>query len=88
MKGRPIKINEDTAFYGFIIADIVGKMDEWSFSWRRTPDGRGRIYPPGDGFNGVIELIGWDALIDDARERNKAFFDRMGLTGRSYFSDT
>jgi hypothetical protein len=88
VKGRPIKINRDTAFYGFIIADIVGKMDDWTFSWRRTPDGRGRIYQPGDGFNGVIELIGWDALVNDARERNKAFFDRMGLSGKSYFSST
>jgi hypothetical protein len=88
VKGRPIKINRDTAFYGFIVADIVGKMDDWSFSWRRTPHGRGRIYPPADGFNGVIELISWDALIDDARERNKAFFERMGLTGKSYFSST
>jgi hypothetical protein len=86
--GRPIKINKDTAFYVFIVADIVGKMDDWTFSWRRTPDGRGRIYQPGDGFNGVIELMGWDALVSDARERNKAFFDRMGLSGKSYFSST
>jgi hypothetical protein len=88
VKGRPIKINKDTAFYGFIVSDIVGKMDDWTFSWRRTPDGRGRVYQPGDGFNGVIELIGWDAMVSDARERNKAFFDRMGLTGKSYFSST
>ena len=88
VKGRPIKINRDTAFYVFIVADIVGKMDDWTFSWRRTPDGRGRIYQPGDGFNGVIELIGWDALVSDARERNKAFFDRVGLSGKSYFSST
>jgi len=88
VKGRPIKINKEVAFYAFIVADIVGKMDDWTFSWRRTPDGRGRIYQPGDGFNGVIELIGWDALLHDARERNKAFFERMGLTGKSYFSSS
>jgi hypothetical protein len=38
VKGRPIKNSKDTAFYGFIVADIVGKMDDWTFSWRRTPD--------------------------------------------------
>ena len=82
---------------GFIRIGGLGESDVSGFSEcqvrgragrRRTPHGRGRIYQPGDGFNGVIELIGWDTLVDDAREPNKAFFDRIGLTGKSYFSST
>lgn len=88
VKGRPIKLKEDTVFYCFIIADIVGKMDDWTYSWDRTADGRGRFYQPRSGFRGSIELIAWDTLISDARERNQAFFDRAGISGKSFFVET
>ncbi len=86
VKGRPIKLDSNTIFYCFIVADIVGKLDEWTFSWQRTVDGRGRIYRPNSGFTGSIELIGWDALLEDAKIRNRAFFDKAGITGESFFS--
>lgn len=86
VKGRPIQLDARTVFYCFIVADIVGKLDDWTFSWQRAADGRGRIYVPPDGFRGSIELIGWDALLKDARNRNQAFFDRIGISGKSYFS--
>lgn len=86
VKGRPITLDRNTIFYCFIVADIVGKLHDWTFSWQRTADGRGRIYRPNDGFRGSIELIGWDDLLKDARDRNQAFFDKAGITGRSFFS--
>lgn len=85
VKGRPIKLKDDTVFYCFIVADIVGKLDEWTYSWDRTADGRGRLYQPRSGFKGSIELIAWDTLLSDARERNQAFFDRAGISGKSFF---
>lgn len=86
VRGRRIKISSDTIFYCFIIADCVGHLAEWTDSWAPTTDGRGRIYQPQAGFRGSIELIEWDALLKDARERNKAFFDRAGIPGTSIFS--
>jgi hypothetical protein len=86
VKGRPIKLDDRTVFHCFIVADIVGKLDEWTFTWQRTADGRGRLYQPQNGFLGSIEVIGWDALLGDARARNQAFFDRAGISGKSYFS--
>jgi hypothetical protein len=83
--GRPIKLDANTIFYCFIVADIVGALDDWTFSWRRTADGRGRIYRPDNGFLGSIELMGWDALLSDARARNQAFFDTAGISGKSFF---
>jgi hypothetical protein len=86
VRGRPIRLDQRTVFYCFIVADIVGKLDEWTFSWQRTADGRGRVYIPRDGFNGSIELIGWDDLLLDAKARNDAFFDKAGISGKSFFS--
>jgi len=86
VKGRKIDLDENSIFYCFIVADIVGKLDDWTFSWQRTADGRGRVYRPDSGFRGSIELVGWDALLSDARARNQAFFDRAGISGRSFFN--
>ncbi|MCH2078717.1 MAG: ATP-binding protein [Rhodobacteraceae bacterium] len=44
VRGRPITLDQNTIFYCYIVADIVGKMDTWTYSWQRTADGRGRIY--------------------------------------------
>jgi hypothetical protein len=86
VRGRPIKLDQNTIFYCYIVADIVGKLDDWTFTWQRTADNRGRLYRPNGGFLGSIELIGWDALIEDATARNRAFFDRAGISGKSFFS--
>jgi len=85
VRGRPVRLDHNAIFYCYIVADIVGRLDEWTFTWQRTADGRGRIYRPNGGFHGSIELIGWDSLIEDARARNKAFFDRAGISGKSFF---
>jgi hypothetical protein len=86
VRGRPIQLDGNTIFHCFIVADIVGKLDEWTFSSQRTADGRGRVYRPDSGFRGSVELIGWDALLLDAKARNQAFFDKAGISGKSFFS--
>jgi hypothetical protein len=80
------EIHHDVAHHCFIVADIVGKLDEWTDLWTRTADGRGRFMQPQHVFKGSIEVIGWDALMTDARDRNQAFFDKVGISGKSYFS--
>lgn len=86
IRGRPVKLSGETIFNCFIVADIVGKLDDWTFSWERIVGTGARRYIPRNGFSGSIELIGWDDLIRDANARNRAFFDRAGISGRSFFS--
>ena len=62
-------------------------MHEWTYSWERTADGRGRLYQPRRGFNGSIELIRWDSLLNDARDRNRAFFDRAEIPEKNFITD-
>lgn len=85
MHGRPVRLSQDTVFYGYIVADCVGRLEDWTYSWSRTADGRGRIYRPESGFKGSIELIEWDNLLQDARERNSAFFNHIGVAGPNIF---
>lgn len=85
VRGRPVQLGRDMVFYCFIVADIIGKVDEWTYSWQRTADGRGRYFQPQYGFRGSIELMGWDTLLSDARARNQAFFDKAGISGKSFF---
>jgi hypothetical protein len=87
VRGRPITFNRDAIFYCYIVADIVGRMNEWTYSWGRTADGRGRVYQPDSGFKGTIELIGWDSLLEDAKVRNRAFFERAGIAEKNFFSE-
>ncbi|MEA3030552.1 MAG: hypothetical protein QOG13_1877 [Sphingomonadales bacterium] len=86
VRGRPVRLSANTVFYCFIVADCLGRLDEWTDAWARTADGRGRIFHPQGAFKGSIELIEWDALIKDARDRNQAFFERAGIPGTSIFS--
>lgn len=86
-RGRPVRLTNAPVFYCFVVADCLGKMRDWTYSWGPTPDGRGKLYMPGTGsaFRGSIELIEWDSLIHDARDRNKAFFDRAGINAGNVF---
>ncbi|MGE0109049.1 MAG: ATP-binding protein [Bdellovibrionales bacterium] len=77
--GRPIRLSPNTRFHCFLVADRRGKLADWTSSWPATPDGRGRIYALQGDYKGFIEVIEWDQLIDDAHERNQAFFDKAGI---------
>lgn len=48
-------------------------------------DGRGWIFWLDSGFRGLIEFIFWDDLILDVWDRNKVFFDKVGILGKSFF---
>ena len=78
-RGSRIRIADDCVFYCYVVADIVGKLDIHTSTWRTTSNGRGRIQPLEGKFRGVIEIIEWADLLDDARLRNLAFLDAAGL---------
>jgi hypothetical protein len=79
LDGRPVRLSPNIRFHCFIIADRLGKLADWTSSWAATADGRGRIYDLRGDYQGFIELIEWDQLMDDAYERNRAFFDKSGI---------
>jgi hypothetical protein len=82
-KGKTIKAEINTPFYCYIIADITSTLkyilDEESFI--ATPDGLGyfKIYDTSN-YKGYIEILPFNRIIKDSKERNKVLFNRLGLS--------
>lgn len=78
-KGGHIRVASDCIFYCYVIADIVGKLEIQTNGWRTTSNGRGRIQELSGKFRGIVEIIEWADLLNDARLRNQAFISAAGL---------
>lgn len=76
--GRPFGNVSNTAFYCYVVADMTDSLKEDAkFSGLRiTPDGEGYFgYIPDPG--AYIEVISFDKLLRDAKERNQILFDKL-----------
>jgi hypothetical protein len=78
--GRPIPPSQDQPAFCYVLADLTQTMVsrcEYA-SLRPTYDGMGYF-----GFNephkAYIEVMSFDRLVKSATERNRAFFDKLGL---------
>ena len=78
--GRPIPKSEDTPGFCYVICDITPTVEKRCklLGLRPTHDFTGYF-----GFNPnyrvYVEVISFDRLVNAAKERNKAFFDKLGL---------
>ncbi|NOZ86820.1 MAG: ATP-binding protein [Deltaproteobacteria bacterium] len=78
--GRLIPNSEDIPGYCYVICDITSTIKRRCELFTLTPthDHLGFFgYNPN--FKAYIEVISFDRLVNAAKERNKAFFDRLGL---------
>lgn len=79
-KGRPIPRSEEIPGFCYIICDITKSIE------KRCKDKGLTVTSDQSGYFGYnanykayIEVISFDRLLNAARERNKAFFDKLGL---------
>ena len=81
--GRTIDVRENTPFYCYVIATLTPRLRDLAQDrdFKRTPDGRG-FFSFHTGYNAYIELLSYDKVLGDAKKRNRAFFDRLGLPGQ------
>lgn len=77
--GRPINA-DNVPLFGYIVADITPKLARScrKAELKQKPDGAGFFGYKSD-YNAYIEVITFDDLLQSAYERNKAFFDKLGL---------
>ncbi len=79
-QGRQITVPPTTPFYAYIVCDMTPTLEQQAVyaQLTKTPDGMGYF-----GYNaqvGVyVEIISFPKLIDDAKKRNAAFFEKLGL---------
>jgi hypothetical protein len=81
-EGRIIRVTDSTAFYAYVICDFEpgSNFDNAAriANLIKSPDGRG-YFGFISGFNAYVEMISFDKLVDDARQRNRVFFQRLGI---------
>ncbi|WP_165680468.1 ATP-binding protein [Metapseudomonas otitidis] len=78
--GRPIPQSEKIPGFCYVICDLTSSIELRCkiHSLTRAADGLGYFgYNPN--FNAYIEVISFDGIVNSARERNRAFFDKLGL---------
>ncbi|MHB8432259.1 MAG: ATP-binding protein [Candidatus Tyrphobacter sp.] len=78
--GRPIPNAGDIPGFCYVVCDLTPQMILCceKNDLKRTPDGMG-YFRFHDTYRAYIEVISFDAMIQGAKERNRAFFDRLGL---------
>lgn len=78
--GRPIPNSESIPGFCYVIADITPTVKERCdlLDLQITSDKLG-YFGYHKTFNAYIEVISYDRLLKMAKERNKAFFDKLGL---------
>ena len=78
--GRPINVSNNTPFYAYIVCDLAPKIEDQAKNYQLTPtpDGLGYYgYNPQIGV--YVEIISFPKLIQSAKQRNAAFFEKLGL---------
>ena len=78
--GRPIPASNSIPAFCYILADLTPKLIARCriHDLTRTADGLG-FFGYNKNSQAYIEVIGFDRLLTMAKERNRAFFDRLGL---------
>lgn len=78
--GRPIPPTQDPPAFCYVIADLTERMIERCeiSNLRPTHDGLG-YFGFNDSAKAYIEVMSFDGLVNSATERNRAFFDKLGL---------
>lgn len=79
-QGRPIPNASDIPGYCYVIADLTPSLLKRCkmLDLQVTHDHLG-YFGYNKGFKAYIEVISFDRLVNMAKERNKAFFDKLGL---------
>ena len=79
--GREIDIENNTPFYGYVIASANNDVKKWLTDvkdMKMTPDGNG-WFKNMDNINLRIEFITWDKLLKDAKLRHRIFFEKLRI---------
>lgn len=86
--GRPISNPEDIPGFCYVVADLTATVVQSCIDadLTKTEDQIG-YFGYHKNHNAYIEVISFDRLVKGAKERNRAFFDKLGLPASSVQED-
>lgn len=78
--GRPIPHSSEIPGFCYVVCDLTPTIQHRCkmLSLRITADHQG-YFGYNDNFKAYIEVISYDKLLNGAQQRNRAFFDKLGL---------
>lgn len=81
--GRAVRVTESTPFYCYIVCDLRPRLHKWAsrFDLDKTPDELG-YFGYNRQYNAYFEVISYDKLLEDAKQRNAIFFEKLNLPSR------
>ena len=85
VKGRTIPNADRIPGFVYVLADLTNSLVDCCkmHQLKATADGMGYFGYHGDeSYNAYIQVISFDGLVESAKERNRAFFDTLGLPAR------
>lgn len=77
---RRIPISDGVHFYCYIVADKTDQLETYAryAELEKTPDGQG-YFGYKKHYRAYIEFVSYSKLLDGAKQRNHAFFEKLGL---------
>jgi len=78
--GRPLDLREGTPIYAYVICDLTTNLRQMAEDqgYIKFPDNNGYFFfNPNHGL--YVEIISFDKLIKDSKQRNKVLFEKLNL---------
>ena len=78
--GRPVTVDITTRFYCYVICDITQQVREFAENGNyATLQGECGYYTYNRNHNAHVEIVAFDKIVIDAKQRHKAFFEMLGI---------
>lgn len=78
--GRPITVDDSTRFYCYAICDITPQIREFAENGNYASlQGEYGYYTYNRNHNAHVEIVAFDKIVLDAKQRHKAFFEKLGI---------
>jgi hypothetical protein len=79
--GREFDFRENTPIYAYIICDLTKKLRAYAkdAGYKPLPSGDG-YFDFNSNYNMYVEILSFDKVLNDSRERNRVLFDKLNLT--------
>ena len=79
--GRPFDFRDKTPIYSYIVCDLTSRLRMFASDagYKPMPDNDGYFFF-NENYSMYVEIISFDKLVKDSKQRNKALFEKLNLT--------